>query len=231
MSQTIAPDIRAYELWYEYLVESDKKKWTPEIEKDFAGVLTAKSFQEWFSVEVRLSLFPVYGRKPELSPVRLLSGKKDEAWSHNWLHRWDDIEDEEAEDPSNHLLVAINLDYPRALLIEKLDQLIVRKQGKQGAGRPKFIAPHSKYTFARRPDISSLEIALAAHILKKTGITNWEVGNELTKTFPILPAQRIKEGDLDSSDKQKVLESAASRYLKLAEAVLDGVTKGIFPAK
>lgn len=232
MSQTIAPNIRAYELWYEYLVESDKKKWTPEIEKDFAGVITAKSFQEWFSVEVRLSLFPVYGRKPELSPVRLLSGKKDEAWSHNWLHRWDNIEDEEAEDPSNHLLVAINLDYPRALLIEKLDWLIVRKQGKQGAGRPKFIAPHSKYTFARRPDISSLEIALAAYKLKKSDIPNWQVGNELAKQFPILQEQRItSDDDLNFVQKKKTLESAAWRYLMLAEAVLDGVTKGVFPAK
>lgn len=232
MSQTIAPNIRAYELWYEYLVESDKEKWTTQIKNDFAGVLTAKSFQEWFSTKVRLSLFPVYGRTPELLPIRsFIYGKKDKEWIDNWLHRWDEIEDEEAEDPSSHLLVAINLDYPRALLIEKLDRLIVHKQGKKGAGRPKFIAPHSKYTFARRPDISSLEIALSAYKMKKTGIPNWQVGNELADEFTILRNQRIKEDDLDIAQKKKVLETAVSRYLKLAEAVLDGVTKGIFPAK
>lgn len=234
MSQTIAPPRRAYELWYEYLVESDKTKWLPEIQKDFAGVLTAKSFNEWFKIEVRLSLFAVYGMKADLKPVRGFS-LKDEEWIHNWLHRWDGIEvdeDETPPDPSKHLLVAINLNYPKALLLEKLDHLISRKQGKQGAGRPKFIAPHSKYTFARRPDTSSLEIALAAYKLKNSDLMYWQIGNELSKQFPILQEQRITgDDDLDLVQKKKVLESAVSRYLKLAEAVLDGVTKGIFPAK
>ena len=234
MSQTIAPPVRAYELWYEYLVESDKTNWEPEIKKVFAGVLTAKSFKEWFNVKVRLSLFAVYGMKADLNPVRGF-GLNDEVWIHNWLHRWDGIDrdgEDVVEDPSNHLLVAINLDYPKALLLEKLDQLITRKQGKQGAGRPKFIAPHSKYTFARRPDISSLEIALAAYKLKNSDLMYWQIGNELSKQFPILQEQRITgDDDLDIVQKKKVLESTVSRYLKLAEAVLVGVTKGIFPAK
>jgi hypothetical protein len=228
---TIAPPVRAYELWYEYLKETDPDTWSDEVRRDFGGVLTSKSFEEWFSAEIRFKLFPVYGLKEEDLPVRNLSGKKDEAWISDWLHRMDDL-DEEADDPSKYTVLVINRNYPRAMLMEKIERILSRKQPKKKAGRPEWQAPFSKYTFARRPDISSLEIALAAYQIKKRGIPNWQVGNELAKSFPILQEQRIRgEHDPDEIAKKKALESAASRYLKSAAAVQAGVVCGIFPAK
>lgn len=228
---TIAPPIQAYQLWYEYLKETNPDTWSDEVRKDFGGVLEASSFEEWFSVETRMTLFPVYGLKHENLPVRPLSGTKDETWICDWLHRMDHLDDE-ADDPSNFTVLVINLDYPRAFLMEKIERQLIRKQPKKITGRPEWKAPLSKYTFACRPDISSLEIALAAYRLKKSAIPNWQIGNELTKAFPILQEQRIR-GDKDPSitAKKKVLESAVSRYLKAAERVLAGVVKGIFPAK
>lgn len=228
---TIAPPRRAYELWYAYLKETNPSDWSESVRKDFAGVLTSNNFDEWFSTETRLNLFPVYGRNAEKLPVRHLHGKKDESWITEWLHRMDDL-DEEADDPSNYTVLVINRDYPRAMLMEKIERILSRQQPKKTPGRPEWKAPFSKYTFARRPDISSLEIALAAHQIKKRGIPNWLVGNELAKTFPILQEQRIRgENDPDKIPKKKALETAASRYLRSATAVLAGVVKGIFPAK
>lgn len=229
---TIAPPVRAYELWYEYLMETDPDTWSVEVRRDFGGALTAGSFKKWFSADVRLSLFRVYGTNPENHPVRVLEGKRDEEWVTSWLHRYDDLDDEEADDPSKHVVLVVNLDYPRAFLMEKIERLLTRAQPKKKAGRPDWKAPYSKYTFARRPDISSLEIALKAHKLKRNGMFNWQVGNELAKSFPILQDQKIKgEHDPNTTAKKKVLESAASRYLKLADAVLAGVVEGVFPAK
>lgn len=229
---TVAPPVRAYELWYEYLMESKPETWSEEVRRDFGGALTAGSFVKWFSADVRLSLFSVYGSNPENRPARILMGGKDEEWITKWLHRLDGLEDD-ADDPSKHTVLVVNLDYPRAFLMEKIERILTRKQPKKKAGRPDWKAPHSKYTFARRPDISSLEIALAAYRMKKTkGLSNWQVGNELAKSFPILQDQKIKGGhDPDTTAKKKVLESAASRYLKLADAVLAGVVEGVFPAK
>lgn len=245
---TIAPPVRAYELWYEYLMETKPETWSAEVRRDFSGALTAGSFEKWFSADVRLSLFRVYGSNPKNMPARILMGGKDEEWITKWLHRLDDLEDD-ADDPSKHTVLVVNLDYPRAFLMEKIERILTRKQPKKKAGRPDWKAPHSKYTFARRPDISSLEIALAAYRLKKSGIANWQVGNELAKSFPILQDQKIKERELAKSlpilqgqetrgkvdptttAKKKVLESAASRYLKMADVVLAGVAKGVFPAK
>lgn len=228
---TIAPPVRAYELWYEYLKETKPETWSEEVRQDFSGALTASSFEKWFSADVRLSLFRVYGTNRENMPVRIFGGKKDEEWVANWLHRHDDLDDE-ADDPSKHTVLVVNLDYPRAFLMEKIERILTRAQPKKKAGRPEWMAPYSKYTFARRPDISSLEIALAAYRLKKKGMSNWQVGNELAKSFPILRKQKITgDNDLNTTAKQKVLETAVSRYLKLADVVLAGVVEGVFPAR
>lgn len=228
---TIAPPVRAYELWYEYLIETNPDTWSDEVRRDFVGALTAGSFKSWFSADVRLSLFRVYGKGSENMPVRALIRGIDDEWVTKWLHRLDDLEDD-ADDPSKHTVLVINLDYPRAFLMEKVEQQLIRRQPKKKAGRPDWRAPYSRYTFARRPDISSLEIALAAYRLKKSGIANWHVGNELAKAFPILQDQRIKgDDDPNKTAKQKVLQSAASRYLKMADAVLAGVVQGVFPAR
>ena len=228
---TIAPPVRAYELWYEYLMETKPETWNDEVRKDFGGALTAGSFEKWFNTDVRLSLFPIYGMKPENLPVRIFSGQKDEKWVADWNRRFDQLDDE-ADDPSKHTVLIVNLDYPRAFLMEKIERILMRKQPKKKAGRPDWKAPYSRYTFSSRPDISSLEISLEAHRLKKNGMPNWQVGNELAKTFPILQDQRIDgDDDPNMTAKQKVLESAAFRYLKRAEAVLAGVVNGVFPAK
>lgn len=140
--------------------------------------------------------------------------------------------------PKSHLVLVVNLSYPKDKLLEWINTLITASKGKLKKGRPAEKKSFAKYPFARRPDISSLEIALAAHRLKKLGMPNWQVGNELTKIFPILKDHKITEKkndgdeeDLNAVNKKKVLESAAWRYLKLADAVLEGVTQGIFPAK
>lgn len=137
-----------------------------------------------------------------------------------------------------HLVLVINLSNPKEKLLRLIDIQVTAAMGKLKKGRPAERRSFAKYPFARRPDISSLEIALVAYRLRQTGMPLWQVANEIATQFPILKDQKIQQsinsgakGDLDSVNKKKVLEAAAGRYLKLATAVLDGVTKGIFPAK
>lgn len=226
-----ASPIRAYELWYEYLLETKPVTWSDEVRKDFSGVLTAGSFREWFNAEARFPLFSRYGMKRDNLPVRKVHGKQDQEWVANWIHRFDGLDDE-AEDPSKHTVLIINLDYPRDFLMKRVEMLLKMAQPKKQAGRPDWKASDAKYPFNRRPDISSLEIALAAFRLKKNGLSNWQVGQELAKSFPILQAQKIKgKDDPNKTAKQKVLESAVFRYLKMADVVMAGVVRGVFPAR
>lgn len=226
-----ASPFRAYELWYEYLLETDPVTWSDEVRKDFRGVLTAGSFKEWFNADARFPLFGRYGMKKENLPVRTLHGKQDQEWVANWIDRFDGLDDE-ADDPSRHTVLIINLDYPRDFLMKRVELLLKMAQPEKRPGRPNWKASYSKYPFHRRPDISSLEIALAAFRLKKNGLSNWQVGQELAKSFPILQAQKIKgKDDPNKTAKQKVLESAVSRYLKMADVVMAGVVRGVFPAR
>lgn len=208
----IAMSDDAYKLWYAYLKETNPDTWSEEVRRDFGGVLT-ESFEEWFSQAYFELWLPL---KAGSAPVRQY-----------------DANTEIPEMRESEIAVVIDLDRPKDALIRSLDWIISFKQGPRKAGRPPFVQlPSVKYPFACRPDVPSLEIALAAWKLKKdTDWHNWKVGNELAKTFPILRAQKIKEGDLDSTAKQKVLESVTWRYLQTADAVLAGVVKGIFPAK
>ncbi|MBN8517774.1 MAG: hypothetical protein J5X22_11175 [Candidatus Accumulibacter sp.] len=258
----------AYELWYDYVRETDKNaKWDEAVREDFAGVFKM-SFDEWFAQpQVRIDLFSETFKKPRAEfPVAMLTTKED--YNEYLL---DVLEDEKIDDDvgnfsrifsdlehvtdhdermqralqlcenevaehfekNNHIALVLNLSYPKETLLEWIRTFISAQQGPAKRGRPAERKSFAKYPFARRPDCSSLEIALAAYKLKKTGIPNWQVGNQLANEFTILRNQRIKndDNDLDAAQKKKILETAVSRYLKLADAVLDGVTKGIFPAK
>lgn len=231
---TIAPKIRAYELWYEYLMETKPETWNDEVRKDFGGALTAGSFEEWYS-SASLSLFRIDRRKPENTPI-MASGLREmtraDLEALRDRRRCEQL-DEEADDRGELTLIAINRSCPPALLMKLLENYLMPKQPKRKPGRPAWKAPTSKYTFSSPPHIEALEISLAAYRLKKNGIPNWQVGSELAKKFPILRNNRIKgdDDDLEIKAKRKGLASTASRYLKKADAVLAGVINGVFPAK
>lgn len=260
----------AYELWYDYLKETDITKWDVSVREDFSGVFEM-GFDEWFAQpQVRFDLFSETFTRPRTElPVELMATKEDfndylvKALAEdkmddvgNFGRIFNDLEHIEDHDKrmmralvlcekevadnferKNHVALVVNLSYPKETLLEWINTLISAQQGPAKRGRPAERKSYAKYPFARRPDCSSLEIALASYKLKKTGMPNWKIGNELTKQFPILPKQKIETDDkgnvtdLDAYLKKPVLETAVSRYLKLADAVLDGVTKGIFPAK
>ena len=235
---TTAPPVRAYELWYEYLKETDPDTWSEEVRKDFGGVLT-KSFSEWFgNATIRFDLFAPFHHKDWYNriPVRAALGPTDLKWITEYMTEEGPDErlmEEDQIEPPTHTVLIIDLSLPRAAIMERIERILNRKQGKRSAGRPDWKPREVRYPFACRPDVSSLEIALSAYRLRKAnpGWPMWKVGNELSATFPILQKQKMKEGDIDSVNKQKVLDTVTRRYLKTAEAVMAGVVKGVFPAK
>jgi hypothetical protein len=211
---------KPYRLWYDYLKETNIEDWSAEVKEDFAGVFS-ESFEQWFS-HARFDLWTP--RKAHTAPVREYKSGNDVVLKEN------------------ELLLVLDLTKPKDALLRSIEFLLWLRQEPRGAGRPEFRQNQVKYPFARRPDTSSLEIALAAWRLASKHEDDpewptWRIGQELSKAFGIMKNDMIKEcndgsyNDLDIVPKQKELDKNARRYLKLAEAVLDGVTKGIFPAK
>ena len=200
--------IAAYKLWYEYLKETDPANWSDEVRRDFSGVLEME-FVEWFR-EARFRLFVKLDIKAD--PVRFL--KPGEVFNDE-----------------THLALLVDLSKPLSMLMERIEVRVKSMQGDRTRGRPPWTPSRAPYPFACRPDVSSLEIALAAYRLRKTNPDwpVWRVGNELSGTFPILQKQRVKEGDINSVSKQRVLDTVTRRYLKTAESVLAGVVVGVFP--
>lgn len=211
---------RPYELWYKYLKETDPVTWTDQVWIDFGGVFD-QEFEPWYSK----AQFDLWGiQKSGVVAVRQYSAAEDVVLNQN------------------EMILVLDLTQPKDALLRGIEFLLWMKQEPRGAGRPEFHQYPTKYPFACRPDVSSLEIALAAWKLKKQHEEDndwpvWKIGQELSKTFPILQKQRIKEckdgsyDDLDIVSKQKELDKNSRRYIKIAEAVLAGVVNGIFPAK
>lgn len=211
---------KPYRLWYDYLKETNIDDWSAEVREDFAGVFS-ESFEQWF-LHAQFDLW--MPRKAHTPPVREYKSGNDVVLKEN------------------ELLLVLDLTKPKDALLRSIEFLLWLRQEPRGAGRPEFRQNPIKYPFARRPDISSLEIALTTWRLVEKHKDDpdwpmWRIGQELSKTFGIMKNDRIKEredgsyDDLDIVSKQKELDKHTWRYIKMAKAVLDGVTKGIFPAK
>lgn len=242
-------DTAAYELWYDYIryaYENEAhRNWTEEVRRDFSGVLT-KSFNDWYG-EVWFYLFFTMGPEGMSQPmedfdVREFVGLEPEDYKRAVLGASYRAREVVYEEFPTHTVLVLNLSYPKATLLESVGRFIDDLTDNRKQGRPAERKSYAKYPFARRPDVSSLKIALAAWKLSKKHENDkewptWRIGQELSKTFDVMKNDRIKETedgkyiDLDADAKKKELEKNARRYLQLADAVLDGVVKGIFPAK
>ena len=213
--------INAFWLWYEYLKRTDPNTWSEEVRKDFEGVLTKDSFNEWWGADVRLKLFAKYNLRMTENPVRVL--RRNE--------KGDDI------NRDTHIALVIDISQPKDVLMKKISSRLALAQGQIKSGRPKWAPSKAKYPFAKKPDVVALKITLDIYDIKKNNPDwpNWRVGQEAQliheATNPILRKQMIKENDTPAEivAKKKILGEVTARYLKRAEALLINVTKGIFP--
>jgi hypothetical protein len=96
-----------------------------------------------------------------------------------------------------------------------------------------------KYPFASRPDLPTLKIVLFAYDLRddhpdENEWPDWKIGEEIEKEFAkILGSVRVMKNSTpnEKRDQHKRYADAAQKYLRSAKAIMDGVTRGIFPAK
>lgn len=228
-------DIAAYKLWYEYLKETDPDTWSDDVRKDFGGVLTAGSFNDWYA-EVWFDLFFTMGPEGMTQPmedfsVREFVGLEPEGYKRTVLGASYRARAVVYEESPTHTVLVLNLSYPKTTLMEEVGRYIDDAIDNRKKGRPAERTSFAKYPLACRPDVSSLGIALEAYLLRKANPDwpVWKIGNTLAANFPILQKQRMKEGDIDSVSKQKVLDTVTRRYLKTADSVMAGVVVGVFP--
>lgn len=211
----------AYELWYDFLNETDPDTWSEKTRKDFSGVLTM-NFDDWFR-EVKFNLFTNYDMKMDRLPVHSLR----EGASTDKI------------DFDTHLVLVIDLSCPASFLMERVESRIkTALLDERKAGRPEWKPTLAKYPFCSRPDVAALRTTLHMHKTKKANPNwpNWKVGQDVQQLVeasqPILRKHKLQDGDQPAvmTAKKKMLEQVTTRYLKNASALLNNVAQGIFPS-
>jgi hypothetical protein len=216
-----------YYFWWEFLkrhegykktCESGGKEQYARLYADFGNVHNV-SFAEWWNEGNRgARLFS----EPALpNSVMPLTAKDIDALPENW-------------DSQSLLIVAIPLSLRKRYILQRLTK-IVSQYNKRKRGQRIFKESLALYRIAAQFKISSLKQMLDAYDLHKSqpSLTLWEIGQKLSLTTKLTQAE-ISAGrgraDPAAVEKKSVLAVAASKKLKLAKQLIDGVGRGVFPA-
>ena len=216
-----------YYLWWEFLRRHDGYRKTCEnggrgkyaaLYADFGNVHEG-SFRDWWTKEDRgARLFA----EPSLpSNVVTLTAEDIGALPKEW-------------DPKSLLIVAIPLGLRKRYIQQSLTKILA-KYHKRKRGQRTFKESLARYPIAAQFKIKSLKDILEVYDLRhlQSDLTLWEIGQQLSLTTKLTQAElSAGRGRADGAavSKKNVLAVAASKKLKLAEQLIDGVGKGVFPA-
>lgn len=128
------------------------------------------------------------------------------------------------------LLVAIPMSYSRRVISKRLGGVIRDHHGR-GRGQKRLSESKARYKLLSIPDADSMGKVLKCHSLRQQHpkMPLWEIAHRARL------GQLVSEAELMGSDKQGLsavkaaLTAAASRKLRHAELIIDGVGKGLFP--
>jgi len=130
------------------------------------------------------------------------------------------------------LVVAIPLSLPKRHIQQRLNSILTqRHKGERGKTSPS----QAQYPIATKFKLNSLKGILEVYDLRKAqlNLTLWEIGQQLALTTKLKPEELLAargRGSGTAVNKKNVLAVAASKKLKLAMRIIEGVGKGIFPA-
>jgi hypothetical protein len=216
-----------YYLWWEFLRRHDGYKETcenggngkyAELYADFGNVHEGP-FKEWWTKDGRGAR--LFAEPPMPNSVAALTSEEIEALPQDW-------------DAGSLLIVAIPLNLPKRFIQQRLSRLLARHH-KRKRGQQTFKESRALYRIATRFKVHSLKKMLELYDLRKSqpNLPLWEVGqtfhlgNALTKDERDQGRARNNYGAVE---KKNVSAVAASKKLKAAKSIIEGVGRGVFPA-
>ena len=215
-----------YYYWWEFLRRHDGYKATclnggigsfSALYGDF-GDVHAKSFKEWWSEGDRGAKLFAEPTKPiglgfiKVSDINLI---KDEM------------------DGGNVLLLSIPLTMDKKSILERFEKLL-RKVHPRDRGERSILDTHALYPVVSQYTILSLMKTLEAFDLNEMDPKPklWEIGQELKLGDTLTKDElSMKRGGISPTvkSKQNQLSVAASKKIKAAKAIIEGVGQGVFP--
>jgi hypothetical protein len=216
-----------YYFWWEFLRRHEGYKRTcksggkgkyAKLYADFGNV-HGVTFQQWWSEGDRGAR--LFAEPPLPTKIMALTSADIRALPENW-------------DPQSLLIVAIPLSLPKRFVEQRFAK-ILSQHNKRKRGQRTFKESRALYPIAAQFKTSSLKGMLEVYDLRQSqsDLTLWEIGQQLSLTTKLTSAELLAgRGRVDGAavSKKSVLAVAASKKLKLAKRIVEGVGKGIFPA-
>ena len=128
------------------------------------------------------------------------------------------------------LLVAVPLRLSKNDIKKRINKILKAKHHRT-RGQRLFKDSRALYPVDSSVNIHAMKLILATYDLRMANpnMTLWQIGHEL-KLGTVLTAQELAAGNQrQNRDKKNRLAAAASRKLKQAKKVIDGVGRGKFP--
>lgn len=214
----------AYYLWWEYLRRHEGYRRTclkggkgqfAKLYSDF-GDVHATSFKEWWTEGQRgARLFA-----EPLAPTAVTALSDEEARQ---------LIDQGRDDST--LLVAIPLTYGRRQIAKALNKLLDQHHsGRRGI--KSVTKSNALYPLNHAPDAYALKVTLDCYDLKRANpkMPLWQIAQEVGVSRSLTAAE-LREGGQAAYDKKLSMTSGVSRKLRHAAAIIDGVGRGVFPAR
>jgi hypothetical protein len=213
-----------YYLWWEFLRRHDGYKKTCEnggtgkYEKLYAdfGSVHDVTFKEWWTKENRgARLFAELSLPSSL----LISPEEINKLAPDW-------------EVGDVLFFVIPLKLPKRFLQTRFEKAL-SKHHTRGRGQRTFRQSRARYPINAQFNMHSLTKALKAYDLhmESPDLTLWQIAQELRLGTTLREeelAADVKDGEI--TRKKSILSVAASKKLKLARKIIDGVGRGVFPA-
>jgi hypothetical protein len=213
-----------YYLWWEFLRRNAGYKRTCDMGgvgpgarlfADF-GDVHSKGFKEWWSEGDR-------GARLFAEPAAPLTvSRMSRQDLTDLLPNWDD---------KTTLIVAIPLSFPKRFIEQKIAD-ILKSHHKRKRGQRLLGGSRALYPVRAQFNFHSMKVALDVFDLRerRPDLTLWQLAQELRFTQS-LSKEELKLGGSSAVDKRAVMSAIAYRKIKQAELLIEGVGRGVFPAR
>ena len=220
-------DSSVYYLWWEFLRRHEGYKKTcenggngkyAELYADFGNVHEG-TFKEWWTKGGRGAR--LFAEPPLPISVVALTSKEIDALPEDW-------------DLRSLLIVAIPLNLPKRFIQQRLRNLLVRHHNRK-RGQRTLRESRALYPIAEHFNVHSLKKMLELYDLEQSQpeMRLWQIGQRLqlgaTLTTDELNGAGGRKNPVAVA-KKNVLAVAASKKLKAAKSIIEGVGHGVFPA-
>jgi hypothetical protein len=215
-----------YYLWWEFLRRHDGYKRTcdnggvgeyAKLYADFDDVHSV-TFREWWMKDDRGAR--LFGEPVLPNSVTAISPSDVESLSEAWKS-------------GALLVIAIPLLLRKRFISQKIAKLLKQHHHRR-RGQRTFRQSRARYPINAQFNVHSLRKALKAYDLhiEKPDLTLWQIAQELRLGTVLTKEELASDVKRDGSitRKKSILSVAASKKLKLARKIIDGVGHGVFPA-